>query len=338
MSRPPHNRNLNNNDRSLMLVGLAHIAPFQHVPMKSFPFVGRAREQEYARSQLARSGVVAITGIAGSGKTTLTAAVLRETEAHTVWIEIWPGLNDQVEAFLWQLAQPLAEMSPHIWRALHQVQQSQWGYPPLVRLHMILDAYVALGKQITICVDRVEHLDGPALESALAELCEYVAHMQRDRLNLIVAGRTLPYSLRAYAIPALQGLEAQMISLWAQQLTIHLDAQAIATLHRQTDGLPQLIGLVFRAMFNSIGGFAVDPIMSYQEVRFFVAELLSHFSDEEQELLAALARGQGINIPLSVNALRHLDHLERNHVTIVSSPNGVRVHPIIQHFYQFYGA
>src|SRR5258706_3563029 len=182
---------------ALMLTGLSQLPPLPPTPPAPDPFVGRTQEQAQGLSLLRQRGVVAISGGAGSGKTALAAALVEASQIVAFRIELSAGLNDRVESLLWQIARPLAHEAPAIWRALHQIEQARWSYPPIVRLQMILDAYAQRSSEMIIWIDRVEKVSDPTLASLIEGLCDYVTHTHRTQLRLILEGRSLPYRLQA---------------------------------------------------------------------------------------------------------------------------------------------
>lgn len=335
MALRTHHGSNDKSGRALMMTGLTQLPSFPPMPPVPASFVGRDHEQAQGLSMLQQRGVIAISGGAGSGKTALVAAIVEASHVGAFRIELLAGLNDRVEAFLWQFARPLAHEAPAIWRALHQIEQARWSYPPIVRLQMILDAYAQRSSEMIVWIDRIEHAADPAAASLIEGLCDYVAHTHRTQLRLILEGRTIPYQLKLFAMAPLKGLLPEAIMTWAQQQAIPMNHDEAVHVYQQTDGLPQAVALLFGMLGNDFDRSAIERVVARPEIRRFVMYLLSTLTIEEQRLLTQLVISPEQHHIRSPNTLFELDALEDKQLVTVT-PTLVRVHPLIKDFYHRY--
>lgn len=309
--------------------------PVQPVPLLPSPFVGRIYEQVEGARLLAEQRVLTITGLAGSGKTVLASAIAQQLTQEASWIEIKPALTDSVETFLWQLAAPLATKVPQTWETLHRIQQSNWSYPPLVRLQIILDGYASLSEDMIVSLDNIEHATQPALRSLIITLFEYVAHTRHSHITLLGIGRALPYKLRLYALPSLSGLQLESIKAWSEQIAVELSKDEINKLHAQTGGVPQALSYTFAALSDGDCLPSIDEVMSLQKIRAFVRYILEPLPLEAQRLIKTLITCSDIKTNLTFDLIPYLDVLEDCHI-VTRMGDSIVVHPLIQSFISGY--
>src|SRR5512143_1696311 len=141
-------------------------------------FVGREKELANYRSRLQRDGLIAITGMAGTGKTVLGAKLAQEVAQdarHIFWHTFDQVEKSTVDALFWSLAAFLEGHGDHnLWRYLNSEPESQKPLDRTVRMNLLL-AGLAAG-QYVLCFDDL-HIIGGASEIA------YVFKMIRQRLT-----------------------------------------------------------------------------------------------------------------------------------------------------------
>ncbi|HEY0605801.1 MAG TPA: AAA family ATPase [Herpetosiphonaceae bacterium] len=328
-------RSLREHQPGPFLTGLAQPHVIRSIPAVPEPFIGYATQQRRITERLAQPGVIAISGMVGSGKTALAAAYLHQCELTSHWIEIEAGLNDSIDALLWQLAQPLAAGAPTIWRALHRVQQSSWHYPALTRLQMILEGYAALSKPMLVCIDRIERVAQSPLERLIVSLCDYVAQMRHTNLKLLLCGRAIPYDLHPYSLPPLEGLSAQEIGAWAERIGVPLEHTVTTQLHSETGGLPQALALILTELRES-GDVASRHLMALPQLRRFVNRVLGELPADARTILKRLVLGEDSPASIGFDDLSHLDLLERHGLLQCIAEHKIAVHPLIQSFVMYH--
>lgn len=317
------------------LTGLAHPHVIRSIPMVPEPFVGYTTQQHRLTQRLAEPGVIAISGMVGSGKTALAAAYLHQCELTSYWIEIEAGLNDSVDALLWQLAQPLAAGAHTIWRALHRIHQSSWHYPTLTRLQIILEGYTTLPRPTLVCIDQVQRVAQSPPERLIVNLCDYVAQNRNTNLKLLLIGRTLPYDLQPYSSPPLEGLSAEEIATWAEQIGVSLEQTIASQIHAQTGGLPQALALILTGLRES-RDVAPQHLMTLPQLRRFVSRTLGELPADAKTLLKQLALGADSAAAIGFDNLSHLDLLERHGLLQCLAEHKIVVHPLIQSFVMYH--
>jgi hypothetical protein len=335
MGSRSHHSSKDKPNASLMLTGLVQLPAFPPAPPPPTPFVGREQEQAQAMRLLQQRGIVAFRGGDGSGKSALAAALIAESNTPSIKIDLSAGLNDRVDAFMWQVARPLAQVAPATWRALHQIQQAYWDYPAVVRLQMILDSYAQNAHEMVLWIDGLTKAIDSQLAGLIAGLCEYVAQTHRTQIRIILEGRSLPYRLEAFAIPPLQGLSPDAIVSWAEQVGVPLSAAHATEVYRQTGGSPRASMILLAAWRERFDPAAVERVISYREVRRFIAAVLDRLSAGERQLLAQIVAEVPTRNAFTSDLVFGLEALEDLQLVTIQADT-VQAHPLIQHFYQYY--
>lgn len=317
--------------KGALSVALALSPDLHPIPTAPAPFVGRDQELAHALRQLEQRGVIALTGMAGSGKTALAAAIVQANDQPALWIDIRTDLIDGVDPLLWRLAQPLAAEEPGLWDLLNQAQQRSWNYPAVIRLQMILAAFARQNHELLICIDTLEAASDSSLAALLAGLCHYAANTTETRIKLIVIGRSLPYELELYALPPLQGLPPESIREWAQQRGLVLDLETAQAVYQRTAGntlaLERLLHPPQRDPIR-LSDLAVSA-----RVRSFIKIILEGLTDDERGLLAYLATRPDQRDSVPIERVMQLLRLEELQLVSSSPPNTILVHPIISLFF-----
>jgi hypothetical protein len=317
-----------------VLTGLIRPPAFAPLPARATPFVGREILLARASRQLEQRRIVALTGAAGSGKTALAAALLAEHGPHVHWISIAPGLNDDLAAFLWDLATPLATLAPPIWEMLHRIEQEGWSYPPLVRLELILDGYAQSQRTVLIGIDNLEHIAAPGLESLVTGMGDYVARTARTQLQLVVVGRRLPYRIRPFALPPLAALSPEAVAAWLHERAPDLTAEARATIVRRAAGVPAVIAMALDAA--AAGETEQLPVAVHDAAHWLIDDLWRALPPDARRLALELAARTDPHAPIAAAALPALQSLQQAHLAHVSAAEGISIHPLLRAFVQQY--
>lgn len=319
----------------IQLPWLKELQPFQDMPEVPVPFVGREHEREAALARLAQTGIVAITGMLGSGKTALAAAISRTTQRHPLWLDISPGLNDSADPFLWQLAHPLAEYAPAVWHTLYEVEEADAPTTPLAKLDVILNAYSKGTTSFLICIDRINHTLDPMLETLLVAMCTYRMEHPTSQLAILFVGRTLPKTIADYALPPLLGLSQEAVTQWAQNIGLKIDEPSIQTISAQTAGLPQALAFLFATLLVNPSTVSLERIIAHREIRRFVMSILNSLSREEQDFLLELAVRTHTKDAISATEQTLLERVEKIQLVTLHPSQVIEVHRLIQDFAQY---
>ncbi|NTV62165.1 MAG: ATP-binding protein [Oscillochloris sp.] len=302
--------------------GAAPVAPLRPPPAPPQPFVGRDTERAALERRLEERGVVALTGLAGSGKTALLADHASRSRRKVEWVEIYHGLSDSGEALFWQIARPLADVAPQTWQALHRMAQGAPPYPLTARLQVALAAYARLDAAPLLVIDAMDHLGQPEPIALVSALCDHVASGRAGDLQVAVAGRALPYRMLSYMLPALGGIDLVATQAWAQALGLSLSDEAAAQLVAFTGGVPL-------ALADALASRLSDTTLPLEAERRLWA-LVAGLSPTELDLLKILTRDAQPALPLERRA--DLAHLEDMHLVRRSSAEGAQIHPMIRNF------
>lgn len=304
--------------------------PVAQPPLPPRPFVGRNHDQAQILRLLNQERVLLLTGIASSGKTALAATIMQQTTHPRYWLPITPDFTDNAEAFLWRLAQPLAERHPDTWQALHQIRQAQWNYPPFVLFQMIIAAYDRSAEEILLCIDGLDRHLEPALISLLRELGEHIRSTQHLPLKLLLVGRSIPYRLKPWPTLTLTGINTDAIIHWAWQLGVALDQPTASILGQQTAGLPGILEPILLALRTQPDLLATMHIVDQMAVRHFFSEIVQQLSSPEQHMLATCVREVVPVTSITYDQLVTLTALEDQHLVHTNANQIVALHPLLQ--------
>jgi hypothetical protein len=283
--------------------------------------------------RLQQRGVVALEGMAGIGKSAVLAQAVHLYSQRTCWIEKLPGLCDTGSDLCWQLAQPLAHFAPHVLDDLYASFQSELPFPLVLQLQMVLDSYATLTSPVLVCIDGLDqHLD-PTLESVLITLTEHVERERSDRkLFVALSGRSLPYRMRRYALPPLEGLMPEQIALWAKNADVPLtDAQSYE-LYRETAGLPQVIEIIFHLMAQRDDEISVADLMQSRSIDRFLWSVIGRLPVAERTLLTRLT-GSTDTTSFSLEEHEVLAQLADKHLLAISQDQVIKLHPLVRRFF-----
>lgn len=253
--------------------------PLTPFPAPPEPLIGREVWLAQAEAHLAHYGVVAITGLGGSGKSALAATLASAAQPNIHWLTIYPEVSSSSDDLLFQVALPLAQLAPDAWQSLHLLHQTVRAYPLSVRLQIVLAAYSNVASTTTLILDGIEQLNAPAALALVCALSDHIARKGGAKLRLIITGRELPYALMRYALEPLAPLDATSISAWAAQLGQALSEDEASQLLANSAGLP---GAVAEALQPNLATHLSADIVIWQQFR--------QLSPAEQQLLIELAR------------------------------------------------
>lgn len=304
--------------------------PVAQPPPPPRPFVGRDHDQAQILRQLNQERVLLLTGIASSGKTALAATMIQQSAHPRYWLPITADFTDSAEAFLWRLAQPLAERHPDTWQALHQVRQAQWNYPPFVLFQMIMAAYDRSAEEILLCIDGLNRQLEPALVSLLRELGEHIRSTQHLPLKLLLVGRSIPYRLKPWPTLTLTGINTDALIHWAWQLGVALDQPAASMLLQQTAGLPGILEPILLALRTQPDLLPTMRIVDQLAVRHFFSEIVQQLSLPEKHMLFACVREAVPVTSITYDQLVTLTALEDQHLVHTNTNQIVALHPLLQ--------
>jgi predicted ATPase/DNA-binding CsgD family transcriptional regulator len=242
-------------------------------------FVGRDRAVAEVAGLLEKYRLVTVTGAGGSGKTRLTAEVVRQVAGRYddgVWLAELAGVSDP------------AQVPRVVAAALGVREQPAEGAAGAL-------ARVLAQRQMLLVLDNCEHVIGVAAElcALLLSACDDVGVLATSREPLRVAGearyRLAPLSLPGPDDP--DGAESEAVALFADrarraypELALAGEAApAVARLVRRLDGMPLAIELA-AARVDALG---VTQMLDCLDDRFALLTAGDRLAPDRQQSLAA---------------------------------------------------
>lgn len=252
-------------------------------------FVGREAELAYCHSKLTETGIAAIVGMPGCGKSSIAAQLALEftKSAKVFWHDF--RRNEGADVLIWKLAGFLAwHGQPSVWQMLHGVTHTANHLPPFeVLLDYVLQAMK--GRGYLICLDDFQHLaDDPLLEKLSERL--HLAVLNGE-IQLLIASQLLPNFVLAVHHKPLDGLSIVDTEHLLATHNVTLSKPLLTKLYSSTEGNPELLTLAIQLFGGeAAAGDIVERLIQVEDVkRFLLSEIDQNLSDTERETMNGLA-------------------------------------------------
>ncbi len=279
--------------------------PFESTPDPRFFYASEQHREALAAIEYAirmRKGFVLVTGDIGSGKTTISRAVMQRLEGQALLVPVLHG-HETGQSLLKQVVRHL-ELP---------IRKSDDHARLLERLRLRLSEQLQRGLPAVLLVDEAQSLSDEALEelrlmsnfdTATDKLVQIVLVGQPELRHRIRSGRlsalrqriVLAKELRPMTAAETAGYIAHRIraaSRDAKNITVTFDEAAIELIHRTTGGVPRLINV---ACDNCLLlGFVRQAYRITPElVRRGLADMVPNFTDTPwSQSMPALGQGSG---------------------------------------------
>ena len=296
--------------------------------------IGRQEMVNQCTVALAAAQTVAISGMSGTGKTSLATAIANEQENEFFWFTLRPTLNDQLNSLLFSLGYFLHQQGvSSLWLQL-VADQGSMDDPNLALALVRGDLERLNSKRPLLCFDEVDNLynDNPDKEDdAQRQIREFLAGL-RGLCPILLIGQQ--HVLKADTHIPLSGLDlSQTISL-LDDSDIPFTAEEAEHLHTYTGGNPRLLNLCI-SLFDH-GKPLAEITAELSEAPAFQAlftYLWERLSKEERGLLQYLAVFRS---PVPEDAWsaqqEQLNSLRKRHIVQRDGSGGIILLPSLRDF------
>jgi ATP/maltotriose-dependent transcriptional regulator MalT len=313
-------------------------------PPELVDFVGRETELSYFAEKLKTEHMAVISGMAGIGKTTMAAALIRRTADpyRTFWHSFHEG--EGIDVIIWKLAGFLAwQGQVDLWQMLQSARLTGGQPPPPEALFDYLLQTVR-GQSYLLCFDDLQFVDeDPLLGQFVNRLHE--ARVAGD-LSMIITSRRLPAFVKTLEFEPLEGLTPEDTRRLLIAREIVLIDDLVEDLYTHTGGNAQFLTLAIDAL-----KWAMDPdqlvgrLAEADDIeRYLLNEVDGRLTRDERAVMSAVAvllsyPGTRDVIEAVLNAgsvMRTLRELSDRHLLIVSEGEAGREyiqHSMVQAFY-----
>jgi len=278
--------------------GERSLQPLLEAVPRPLRFVGREGLLAHLGERLAHGGgLIALRGMAGSGKSALGAQLLRAhyPEARICWFTFDPVEKNTADALYWGVAAFLASVGePLLWRYLQGELEAHRPLDRSARLNLLLTSLHTT--PIGFGFDEVQ------LVAHDTEVTEIFKGLQRQLAggaaaagtNLVLMGRELPPDLEHLA-HNLEGLSATEVAAFLAERGLDLPTETAARLHERTQGNPTLLELAASAIAQMRGErhaitTFVESLAGRHDIRDYVMNhICADLAADERAVLDALS-------------------------------------------------
>lgn len=310
-------------------------------PPETPGFTGRASELAYFSARLAEQHLLAITGMAGVGKTALAAHLARQAApADRIF---WHSFRERqgIDVVVRLLAGFLARHGQDdLWRTLESARLSGGQAPPVEENFNQLVQSLR-GRGYLLCLDDFHYVaDDPLAALLIQRLTDLLA---ADGLALLITSNEQIGFLPSMELAGLSQADAARL---LQEHGLQLDGNVLDELHRQTQGNAKLIFLAIDALRHGLQpALLIAELAQIDNIRaYLIRQVDASLSEGERAIMSALAILLGRPASreaieaLSENddAQRILDELASRHLVAVQRRGPGRVydqHVFVQAFY-----
>jgi ATP/maltotriose-dependent transcriptional regulator MalT/DNA-binding XRE family transcriptional regulator len=291
------------------------------------------------RELLAIERHVAISGLAGMGKTTIAAAIARErSETEPIfWLTLTPGVTTTIEAIIRQLALfLLAHGHPQL-RVLAQRRADVNRSMPLDQQFELISGAVSQ-QPVLLCFDDMQLVSGT--ESIIALLRHLIAVTPVSMLLISREDVPLPNVMQV----RLAGLEKDQAHELMQQLGLRVKAELADRLFAKTGGNPMLLRLAAGQLrdrrMNALD--FVEHLETQPQVANYLLDVALRDLSASARWLAALVAifrqpidlydGALIELVHQTDGPRDLDRAvkELQRRQLIDQPRRANLHPLIR--------
>ena len=277
--------------------------PEPALPPQTADFIGREQEMAQYAGQFARRRPVIISGMPGTGKTAVAAALANQVSdpAHTFWHTFHAG--ESINALIWNLAGYLAWRGQEdLWNTLQSSQPNGTQPPPQVMLDYVCQLLSGkprsghtrpdtLPSEIhLLCLDDLHHIAGDPLFDHFAARLEALAAGGAARI-LIVTERRLPVLEGSQTIVPLEGLSPHDARQLLAQRGVNLSDQQFSSLYAATQGFAQLLVLVVDALCHGADAARLlNRLPDSEKLEDYLIQAVdAGLNEEDRAVMAAIA-------------------------------------------------
>lgn len=308
-------------------------------------FVGRAAELADLGRRLQQRRIVALTGFAGVGKTTLAAHLAAQSGPNMIVFLYHCSADTGIDKFIRQLAEFLAwHGRPTLWHTFQRqaIHTSVAAAAP-VEVEVALAALA--DQEVLICIDDAHHVAGQAAFERLFKGLSRLAHAGQARV--LITARQRPDGIARQDCAQLAGLNAEDARTLLAQHAATLPEVLSDQIYHLTEGNPQLLVLSLDLLQHGddpkhlIARLHQAPSVS----DYLLREVHGHLSKTEQSVMGGLAvldddgaSQEVLEAVLDLGSLQALlIGLEQRQLLRVRATDGAPIytqHALVRAFYQ----
>ncbi len=311
---------------------LAHLQPTLHLEQPLQPetnLIGRQSLATHCLTTLHAGKSVALSGIGGSGKTTLAATIAHQWDGSVFWYTIRPALNDQLESLIFSLGAFLQQQGAS---ALWQQLVADGGEVRDYELALTaVRSDLAHVQTPLLCFDEIGTLysNNDFVHTNHVQMREFIDGLHPTAPVLVIGQQHVLYLEQHHQLSNLT-LEQQR-SFFAQQ-ALPLTATEQQQLYQFTEGNPRLLHLC--AALAKMGMPIATMLADLPQTAVLQAlweQLWQRLTTDEQAVLQRIAVFRG-SVPADgwTIAQTAVQQLHERHLLRVDRQGGLRLLPVFR--------
>lgn len=247
---------------------------------------GREAAYNTCHNTLQANKTLSLSGMTGSGKTSLAATLYHRWSGPTFWYTLRPNFNDQLTSLLFTLAHRLHQQGASgLWRQL-LAQDGQIGEINIA-LAQLRGDLAQLPQPLLLCFDELDLLAPDTIMPSQQPIRHLLTSLRGLAPILLISQRQ---PLPADVHHVLQGLSLPDTALLLKQADLKFTAEELRNLHRYTNGNPRLLQLCLTLSTNGQSlSETLAQLPQSPALHTILAHLWNQLSADERKLLRQLA-------------------------------------------------
>jgi ATP/maltotriose-dependent transcriptional regulator MalT len=255
-------------------------------------FRGRSSDARKCNKILHETGVIAIHGVAGVGKTWLGVQLAQQQMGmNSFWFTFRAGISDKIEDIIWALGAFLAQKGESgLWR----IMRDQKPYPLSVKLNQLIQSLKRF--PCLLCFDdfQVVH-NNQEINSFFAHLLAYHTKTAPASIKLLIIGFEKPEFVATDTAFELKGFSKVDVRQWLSDVGLQLSEVNETMLLKQSEGNAIYLSSFIRwateehRSKSAIKDYITDLSQQEQIAHYLTTRIFETLSKDKKRIVQAIS-------------------------------------------------